>query len=348
MRSRFVTSVLTLLLVVVLQSVLFAQGDAALFDYQVNAKAQTDSGAPVLILQAREFIERGEVRMQRDGGKEEVIRLGKMKPGQQKRIAFNQPKGTYKWKITVTGESQFKQTMESAFETEVSWVDPIRLSVDPQKVEVGSGKLYLNSNVPLQSVDIEVFDNSGNKFVETTQTVAGQSGDVLVTWSPARGEVGAIRLKATDTAGFWNAVVLEPFWVEIPHREVIFDFGKATWQAEETPKLDETLKGVQDAMQKHEKKGLQMQLYIVGYTDTVGGHADNNQLSTARAKAIAAWFRKAGIKLPIYYQGFGESVLAVQTPDNTPEPRNRRALYILGNAPPPTSGQIPRGNWKRL
>ena len=101
-------------------------------------------------------------------------------------------------------------------------------------------------------------------------------------------------------------------------------------------------------MQNHERKGLSMQLDIAGYTDTVGGAGDNMTLSTSRARAIAAWFPKAGLELPILYQGFGESVLAVQTPDNTPEARNRRAVYILGSAPPPTSEQRPRRNWKRL
>lgn len=329
-------------------SAVFAQADVALFDYQVNAKAQTDQGAPMLVLKAREFVERGTVTLQREGGKEQVVRLGRMKPGEEKRIAFRQPKGSYKWRISVEGESQFDQTTSSAFETQVSWVDPIRLSVDPEKVDLGAGKLILTSNVPLESVDIEVFDKSGAKVLQTTKSLGRKYGDVPVTWKPTGADVGAIRLKATDVAGFWNAVVLEPFWVEIPHREVIFDFGKATWQETETAKLDETLEGVTSAMKKHASKGLAMQLYIVGYTDTVGSHSDNMKLSTARARAIAQWFRKAGVKIPIRFQGFGESVLAVPTPDNTPEAGNRRALYILGNAPPPTSGQIPKSNWKRL
>ena len=143
-------------------------------------------------------------------------------------------------------------------------------------------------------------------------------------------------------------MLLEPFWVDIPHREVVFHFGKATWDDTETPKLEETLVAVRAAMKNHERKGLQMQLYIAGYTDTVGSAADNQTLSTARARAIATWFRKAGLDIPILYQGFGESVLAVNTADNTPEARNRRALYILGNAPPPKSAQVPRNAWKRL
>ncbi len=347
MKRSIITTILSLAALVVAPQV-GAQSDAALFDYQLQTKMQTDQGTPMLVLQAREFVDTGEVILKRAGGKEQRVKLGKMKPGQQKRIPFKQPKGVFEWNVRVTGKSQFDQTMDSTFDTQVTWIDPIELGVDPDKVDVGGGKLYLKSNVPLATVDIEVFDAKGAKVVETTKQMGNQYGEVLVDWNAPGADVGAIRLKATDAAGFWSAVVLEPFWVEIPHREVIFDFGKATWQDEETPKLTETLKGIEDAMQKHAKKGLQMQLYIVGYTDTVGGNADNVKLSTSRARAIATWFRKSGIKLPIFYQGFGEKVLAVPTPDNTPEPKNRRALYILGNAKPPTSGQIPASNWKRL
>ena len=326
-----------------------AQANAALFDYQVNAKVQTDQGAPVLILKAREFIKSGEVLFERSDGKKNTVQLGKMKPGKEKRIPFApHDKGAYKWKITVMGESQFDQRMNQKFETETAWVDPIKLQVNPDQVQVGEGHLMLRSNVPLNKVDIEVINKKGDKIVERTQTIGGKGGDVKITWSPATPEVGAIRLKAHDVAGFWSAVLLEPFWVDIPHREVVFHFGKATWDDTETPKLEETLKAVRQAMKAHERKGLQMQLYIAGYTDTVGGKGDNQQLSTSRARAIASWFRKSGLKIPILYQGFGESVLAVQTPDNTPEARNRRALYILGNAPPPTSAQVPRRAWRRL
>lgn len=337
-----------ILLVSIWASDAAAQADAALFDYQVNAKVQTDQGTPVLVLRAREFIKSGSVTLERSDGKKDTVNIGKLKPGQEKRIPFRQPKGAFKWKITVAGESQFNQTMNQEFETETAWVDPIQLSVNPELVHVGDGKLILRSNVPLEKVDIEVFDKSGKKFVETTQTMEGKGGDLEVSWAPANPDVGAIRLKATDVAGFWSAVLLEPFWVDIPHREVEFHFGKSTWDDSETPKLEETLDAVRTAMKEHERKGLKVQLYIAGYTDTVGGPGDNMTLSTSRARAIAAWFRKSGLDIPLLYQGFGESVLHVQTPDNTPEARNRCAVYILGNAPPPTSSQIPRRNWKRL
>ncbi len=326
----------------------FAQSDAPLFDYQIEAKVQTDQGAPMLVLRAKEFIKSGTVEMERSDGNQRSVKIGQMKPGQEKRIPLKQPKGGFKWTITVSGESQFNQTMNQKFETETAWVDPIVLSVNPELVNVSEGKLTLRSNVPLDRVDIEVFNKAGDKVAATTQALGGKGGDVEISWPPAGSEVSSIRLQAHDIAGFWSAVLLEPFWVDIAHAEVEFHFGKSTWDDSENAKLKDTLAAVHEAMESHRRKGLQMQLYIAGYTDTVGGSADNMALSTARARAIAAWFRKSGLDIPLLYQGFGESVLAVTTPDNTPEARNRRALYILGNAPPPTSAVVPKRSWKRL
>jgi outer membrane protein OmpA-like peptidoglycan-associated protein len=151
-----------------------------------------------------------------------------------------------------------------------------------------------------------------------------------------------------DVDGFWTAVILEPFWVQIPHQTVIFEFGKDTWTEAEIPKLQETLKEIRKAMEQHASKGLEMQLYIAGYTDTVGSAESNMRLSTARARSIGRWFRQNGLDIPIFYQGFGQSVLAVETPDQTEEARNRRAIYVLGNSPPPTSKDIPQANWTRV
>jgi outer membrane protein OmpA-like peptidoglycan-associated protein len=71
-------------------------------------------------------------------------------------------------------------------------------------------------------------------------------------------------------------------------------------------------------------------------------------LSERRARAIAAWFRRRGFTGPVSYQGFGETALAVPTPDETDEAANRRALYILAANPPPVSEQLPARAWKPL
>ncbi len=325
----------------------FAQAGQALFDYQLKNVAQTDTDAPMLILRAKEFIAKGEVVMRRGDGQESRTKLGSMKPGQEKRVPFKQGKGSYSYEVTISGTTQFDQSMDTKFTTDVHYVDPIKLTVDKDLVRLAEGELMLGTNVPLDRVEIEVFDDSGNKISERTQTIGGLGGTIKITW-PAAKDVAGIRMTAHDVAGFWAGVILEPFFVEIPHEDIVFDTGKATWQASEEPKLTSTMKLVKEALQKHKDKGLNVSMYVAGYTDTVGNPSENIKLSGERARAIGQWFRKQNLKIDIHTQGFGESVLAVQTADNVDEPRNRRAVYILGNSPPPTSSQIPKANWKRL
>jgi outer membrane protein OmpA-like peptidoglycan-associated protein len=93
---------------------------------------------------------------------------------------------------------------------------------------------------------------------------------------------------------------------------------------------------------------VEIQLYVAGYTDTVGNSASNQGLSERRAKSIARWFSTRGFAQPIHFQGFGEDALAVGTPDETDQAANRRAIYILAAQPPPTGPTLPRSAWHRL
>ena len=85
-----------------------------------------------------------------------------------------------------------------------------------------------------------------------------------------------------------------------------------------------------------------VKVYITGHTDSVGDWGSNQKLSEKRARSIAAAFRKAGIRVPVYYVGYGEDRQAVQTPDETAEIRNRRARYIMAVHPPEAA------RWKKL
>jgi outer membrane protein OmpA-like peptidoglycan-associated protein len=88
---------------------------------------------------------------------------------------------------------------------------------------------------------------------------------------------------------------------------------------------------------KRSERFMKMRLYVAGHTDTVGPDGKNRKLSLDRARAIAAYFRKKGVKLPIAFAGFGEAVQKVKTADGISERFNRRADYVIGpvaGAPP--------------
>ena len=93
---------------------------------------------------------------------------------------------------------------------------------------------------------------------------------------------------------------------------------------------------------------MKIKLYVAGYTDTVGDKKHNYELSNRRAKAIAGYFRKKGFKFPIMFQGFGEDALKEQTPDETDNQANRRAMYVLAGDMAPSGGSFPRQSWENL
>ena len=111
--------------------------------------------------------------------------------------------------------------------------------------------------------------------------------------------------------------------------------------------VKETLRQLQDVIDKYGDV-VPVKLYIAGCTDTVGDPAHNRELSRKRARAIAVWLNGHGYDLPIYYHGFGESLLAIQTGDGVDMPANRRALYLVGAQPPPAGSGIPSVSWSSL
>ena len=63
---------------------------------------------------------------------------------------------------------------------------------------------------------------------------------------------------------------------------------------------------------------------------------------------MARWFRQKGVRIPIAFEGFGETALRVQTPDETDEVRNRRADYILADDPPQLKASGFKPAWRRV
>lgn len=75
-------------------------------------------------------------------------------------------------------------------------------------------------------------------------------------------------------------------------------------------------------------------LIVEGHTDTSGDRAHNQQLSDARARAVADELAQQGVARDrIRTEGLGERDLAVQTGNGVREVRNRRVVVRLIHAP---------------
>jgi outer membrane protein OmpA-like peptidoglycan-associated protein len=78
------------------------------------------------------------------------------------------------------------------------------------------------------------------------------------------------------------------------------------------------------------RAGGQTHITVVGHTDTSGSAAYNQKLSVRRANVVVEALVDMGARRnAIQASGVGETDLAVQTPDNTKEAKNRRAVIAL-------------------
>jgi outer membrane protein OmpA-like peptidoglycan-associated protein len=139
-----------------------------------------------------------------------------------------------------------------------------------------------------------------------------------------------------------------PWSVTIDHEDVVFDTDQAVIKKSEVSHLEDSLVKIKQVLQKVEGKGFgPVTLFIAGHTDTVGSPARNLDLSRRRAQAIAGWFMKRGLCVPIAYDGFGEIILKKMTGDEVDAQENRRVDYILSIEPPPVGkGAAPA--WKYI
>jgi outer membrane protein OmpA-like peptidoglycan-associated protein len=114
---------------------------------------------------------------------------------------------------------------------------------------------------------------------------------------------------------FGEAMAARP---QLPERYLLyFESGGARLTAESAALLSKIV-------EKTAKRPL-ADISIIGHTDTVGKAELNESLALKRAQAVAELMKSMGLQtLDLSIESHGESNLLVQTPDETPEPRNRR------------------------
>lgn len=319
---------------------------ALAFPAQVQVVSKVSVGKnPKLVVHVSEAARKAVVTLRRGDGRTFTFSLGDVSPGFVKEIQLDGRVGRHQYEGQMTAEIDGEELSSPlSFETVVA--APLSIQVRREDLDLEKRTLKLRTSRAITFLSLKVIGLSGSPLEEVQQEVEDwQEGKPLtVRWKHAdREDLVRLEVRVEDRDGFFNAVSLTPWSVEIPHEEVHFATGSAKVEDSEVPKLQESLERIGDALEKYSQiKGVQ--LFIAGHTDTRGGSAYNLDLSRNRARAIAAWFVQRGLPIAVSYEGFGESALKVKTKDEVDEPRNRRVDYILSVEPPP----LTRGGWKRL
>jgi outer membrane protein OmpA-like peptidoglycan-associated protein len=335
-----------LLLSVALSLPLPALADA--IRVELEGKAALGEKLPTLLVHIEEPIAGFEVKLKRSDGKEVNLKGGG-KPGLTRRIELEQPEGRfhYEGELVVRFPDAESGTMPLSFDTEL--YGALKLEVRKEDVDVAGRKLRFTLNRPAARVELTVLMDTGKKAFDGDVTFKGEpAGTPLeLTWPKEEGRVMKLSLKAFDTSEFYTGLDLFPWQVDIPHEEVNFASGSADVPAGERVKLDKSHALISEALAKYGRFAA-LRLYVLGHTDTVGSTADNRELSLKRARSLAAYFRRKGLRVPVFYEGFGEQSLAVVTPDETAEAANRRAEYIIAVEDPVLQQAPYPPRWRKL
>lgn len=338
------TAFFVLLLTTTLATPAFAQ-DA--LKVELVPKAQKGQGQPQLVVKARVPLERVVLSVKRStDGKRFTRKSGPIDGGRQHEFELTMKR---------VGSARFTGKLEVAVGNGQSGSMPIDVNVEllgQLKLEIAKGDvdlkkrtLKIRSSRPLSKVQVSLMSDTGTPLGTTETEPDEADGKYVVRWKQKKGTVMRIAIQGWDPDGFFSGVDLFPWQVDIPHEEVNFASGKWDIDDAEAEKLEKSYKLITGAIDKYGALA-KIRLFIAGHTDTVGDPGSNRTLSNKRARAIGAWFKKRGVKIPIQYAGFGEDVLAVETADETDEVRNRRAEYIVAVDAPPLQGSAAR--WRPL
>ena len=257
------------------------------------------------------------------------------------------------WKrdVSVTTAEAFIQVeFADGFVTEqsvpIEWTYGGKLSVDLSRARADVKARTITVKVTGRVDRAEITAYGAKKAVLDKREVplSGGPGEITLPWV---GEASDVVLLDITVHGpnAWASFTYSPWFLDIPHEDVLFDTNSDVISPSQAYKLEATLRQLQEVLDKYGEV-VPVKLYIAGCTDTAGDGAHNRDLSNRRARAIARWLQEHGYSKPIYFHGFGEGLLAVPTGDGVDEVRNRRVLYMVGANPPPPGSGVPSVSWK--
>lgn len=312
------------------------------FELDVRYRAKGGTEMPAVTLTALKEVRNLVVTVERVDGPTRVAKVARLAKGATHTVTLPQEPGQAFYRVEITWAAG-RRPIELSFAALVA--RPFDLNVRGEDVDLADGRISFQATGQVQGVELVLIGEQERVLYQRTIRMDRPGNrPTEFRFDPPTVPVVQARVTAFDDLDFKTVVSFEPVVIEVPHEEVNFAFDSSDIAPDQEPKLRRTLDEAHKAL---DKLGTQVKfrLYVAGYTDTVGSREYNLNLSDARAASIASWMRAHDIRVPVCSQGFGEDVPAVETPDETPEPANRRSLFVLAGQGPMTRS-FPRGNWK--
>jgi outer membrane protein OmpA-like peptidoglycan-associated protein len=224
--------------------------------------------------------------------------------------------------------------------------DAIDYQVRSYDFESDDPHMRIQATRTVNGVELGLRAVSGEMYSPEVEVRRVGSSDYEISWEPrANTDVLTASLRVSGDDGSSREYHYVPWSVDGEVQHMNFAFNSAEIAPEDEPRLREEVERIKAAISRVEE-WVDLELYVAGYTDTVGTRQANRQLSERRARAIASFFAAEGVEVPMKVQGFGEEVLAVDTPDGTRSSANRRAIFVLRAGAPPQDERFPRARWE--
>ncbi|MEZ4467743.1 MAG: OmpA family protein [bacterium] len=329
-----------------------ALADGPAWQYRVKDRVQPGQPAEFTLSSANDAYDVTLV-LTGPGGRSQTFKAKKLAAGKAQTFRFAVPAGVSEWTGELTGSAD-GATTTAPLTLKIAAINPLDVKLAKGDVDLAAGRVIIEPSHAVAKAEVKAFGDGGAVVVDEDVDLAGATGRVPVEFTVHEGDtIKRLELKIHDEFGFWVGLRVVSWFAEIPHEDVVFESGKWDVLPTEAPKIDNVFATLEREIARFkaelgdEAATVDLKIYVAGFTDTVGAPGDNQALSDKRARAIAAYFRQHGVKLPVFYQGFGEAALAVPTADNVDEAKNRRATYVLANVPP-GGRAFPGARWKRL
>ncbi len=313
---------------------------------EIIRAGQVGTSAPGLIVKLNQDASGLDVQV--DCGGTHVERGGPAQAGERIDLRIDAPAGTHTCKGRIEGSFADGSEGEMPLSFTIQVHKPMAITLRPGSLDLSNQVLDVVLDRAASKVEVTALGPKASQVgfgLAPADTPAGQP--IRVEWRSDGGEVLKLKVRGFDADGFWSELELVPWSYDIPHEDLVFPTNSSDIGTAEEPKLRSALAEARGVVDRY-GADVVIRLYVGGHTDTVGDSASNLRLSLSRARAIAGWFKAQGFPGDIYYQGYGEGKLAVETPDEVNEARNRRAAYILAARPPEASGGSGDYGWSVL
>ncbi|MEM7188563.1 MAG: hypothetical protein AAF439_03045, partial [Pseudomonadota bacterium] len=126
----------------------------------------------------------------------------------------------------------------------------LAVDLSSASADLAANTLTVGVNGPVQKAKITALGPLRAVLDQREVSVSGGPGMVTIPWTGDAAEVVLLEVELHAELA-WAGFTFSPWFLEIPHEEVLFDTNDATVHGSEAPKLERTLRELEEVLRKY-------------------------------------------------------------------------------------------------